>query len=101
VALRTVVFTQDLLLRPVTSTSSAKCHLRVAPYRASGFVLWPVADQRVHRGTSATDESGHCGNRVAGGVLTLSGFRRSKLFALQNFYSTPFAIMGAASRPIG
>jgi len=47
VALRTAVFTQDLLLRPVTSTSSAKCHLRAAPYRASGFVLWPVADLSV------------------------------------------------------
>jgi hypothetical protein len=29
--------------------------------------FWPIADQRVHRGMSATDESGHCGNRVVGG----------------------------------
>ena len=34
----------------------------------SDLVLWPTADQRVHPGMSATDESGHCGNRVAGGL---------------------------------
>ena len=33
----------------------------------SDLVQWPAADQRVHRGMSATDESGRCGNRVADG----------------------------------
>src|SRR6516165_9478483 len=28
----------------------------------------PLADQRMHRGMSATDESGRCGNRVAYGL---------------------------------
>ena len=37
------------------------------PYRGSDLVLWPIADQRVRRRMSATDESGHCGSRVAGG----------------------------------
>src|SRR6516164_3436383 len=46
------------------------CTRRRAPRSGlsrSDLVVWPIADQRVHCGMSATDESGHCGNRVADG----------------------------------
>jgi hypothetical protein len=43
--------------RAATSTSSAKYHLRAPPYRASGFVPWPVAAQSGCRGIFAPDES--------------------------------------------
>jgi hypothetical protein len=68
-ALRTAVLAQDLRPRAVTSTSSAKCHLRAALYRASGFVQWSgaensapiVAEKLVHQAASGRTDRIHLG----------------------------------------
>src|SRR6516165_9936992 len=41
----------------------------------SGFVLWPIAAQGVHRGMAATGESRRCGNTVADGFDVVDGAR--------------------------